>query len=219
MNGGHFRVGLGWRGRLGALRPQQPPYHRAEGTSKDQCPPLWMDGALVCPLLPNSSDTSPGQPLLTSQHFRSLLLEILEDIWPPGHLCRGVRPGLFSNSPSPAEDRRTGPAGPETQALCLWVKAAARGLGGSCTWDRRDRPPRGWSRADTAVSNSGLGVRENAQPLKLQGEILLSSPAGCSRECEGTQFGQVWPPGVGLSSRPSPLLGSMLLLPTFGALV
>lgn len=57
--------------------------------------------------------------------LRSLLLEIFEDIWPPGHLWRGVRPGSFSNATSPAEDRRTGPAGPEPRA---WRRRAWRKL-------------------------------------------------------------------------------------------
>ena len=64
----------------------------------------------------------------------------MEDIQPLGYL-RGVRPGMFCDSIdalSPAEDRRTGPAVPETQGWCLWGSGeAARGLG------LRGRAPRG----------------------------------------------------------------------------
>lgn len=89
---------------------------------------------------------------------------------------------------------RTGPVGPDTQAWCFWVMEAARGPGGSWTWDCRAGPSGPGSHLAGAgpVSQCGMADRLRDTAPEVTREKFYRQVR------ESSQFGHI-APGLCLS--------------------
>ena len=172
---------------MGALGPQQPPYHRTEGMtggSAHLCG--WREPwcAPCCPAHQVPPQDSPDCPPNTS------CPSCLQSLRTSGRwVISGEVIGPELQHPFPSRGQGDEACWLRDPGLVPLGRKGSKRIGRKLDLGLQGWVPGGWYRAYTTVRNSRRGQRE-AQPLKLRGKIL-PSPAGCSQECEGTQFGQI----------------------------